>query len=131
MQTLFIALSSVIVSSLTALLLSLWERLPEGLSIVLVAVIGLSLALLFLEILRVCWGHIYQTLKNRKSKWTQKCFHFLMIAAMVLMCSGCMSTSITELTKALAGDTNSVSVSIRTIYGTVEYQRNTLGRVAQ
>lgn len=53
------------------------------------------------------------------------------LGASVLAFCGCSTTNISELIKASATDTNTVSISVRTIYGTIEYQRNAPGRTAQ
>lgn len=48
---------------------------------------------------------------------------FLLLPILCIASCGCISTNISELTKALAGDPATVVVSVQTIYGTLKVTR--------
>jgi hypothetical protein len=46
-----------------------------------------------------------------------------------LLLTGCLATNISQLVAAMGTNTNQVSISIRTVYGSIEIQRNQPGRI--
>lgn len=54
-----------------------------------------------------------------------KAILFLLACVGLFLCNmGCSTTNISEVIKAFGQDTNSVHVTITTLYGTVDIQRN-------